>query len=186
MSVVSYARDVLLKFAVKRTGGLDLSQLDKIPDSLAWPLQRDGLAPTERLEQTREADPVQKLTSLMGLEVWLITGYDEAREVLGNPRHSTDIRPFMGKSGDVNKGDIGGLGFTDPPEHTRQRKLLQGEFTVRRLQRLKSMIDEIIESQLDETEKTAVEGLVDLAQTYAFPVPFRVICDLLGLRHEYR
>jgi len=186
MSVVSYARDVLLKFAVKRTGGLDLSQLDKIPDSLSWPLLRDGLAPTERLEQTREADPVQKLTSLMGLEVWLITGYDEAREVLGNPRHSTDIRPFMGKSGDVNKGDIGGLGFTDPPEHTRQRKLLQGEFTVRRLQRLKPMIDDIIEAQLDETEKSAVDGVVDLAQTYAFPVPFRVICDLLGLRDEDR
>lgn len=186
MSVVSYARDVLLKFAVKRTGGLDLSQLDKIPDSLAWPLQRDGLAPTARLEQTRESDPVQKLTSFMGLEVWLITGYDEAREVLGNPRHSTDIRPYMGKSGDVDKGDIGGLGFTDPPEHTRQRKLLQGEFTVRRLQRLKPMIDDIIEAQLEETEKSAVDGVVDLAQTYAFPVPFRVICDLLGLRDEDR
>ncbi|HMY09265.1 MAG TPA: cytochrome P450 [Marmoricola sp.] len=186
MSVVSYARDVLMKFAIKRTGGIDLSQLDRIPDSLAWPLQRDGLAPTARLEEARSADPVQRLTSFMGLEVWLITGYDEAREVLGNPRHSTDIRPYMGKSGDVNSGDIGGLGFTDPPEHTRQRKLLQGEFTVRRLQRLKPMIDDIIAAQLDETEKSAIDGVVDLAQTYAFPVPFRVICDLLGLRDEDR
>ncbi len=186
MSVVSYARDVLMKFAIKRTGGIDLSQLDRIPDSLAWPLQRDDLAPTARLEEARSADPVQRLTSFMGLEVWLITGYDEAREVLGNPKHSTDIRPYMGKSGDVNSGDIGGLGFTDPPEHTRQRKLLQGEFTVRRLQRLKPMIDDIIAAQLDETEKSAVDGAVDLAQTYAFPVPFRVICDLLGLRDEDR
>ena len=186
MSVVSFARDLLLSFAIKRTVGIDLSKLDKIPDSLAWPLQRDGLAPTQRLEEARESDPVQRLTSFMGLEVWLVTGYDEAREVLGNPNHSTDIRPYMGKSGDVNKGDIGGLGFTDPPEHTRQRKLLQGEFTVRRLQRLKPMIDEIVEAQLAETEAKAVDGVVDLAQTFAFPVPFRVICDLLGLRDEDR
>ncbi|HNA98089.1 MAG TPA: cytochrome P450, partial [Marmoricola sp.] len=38
----------------------------------------------------------------------------------------------------------------------------------------------------DETEKSAIDGVVDLAQTYAFPVPFRVICDLLGLRDEDR
>ena len=50
MSVVSVARDLLLSFAIKRTGGIDLSKLDKIPDSLAWPLQRDGLAPKQRLE----------------------------------------------------------------------------------------------------------------------------------------
>ena len=62
------------------------------------------------------------LTSMMGLEVWLVTGYEEAREVLGNVHHSTDISPYMGASGDVEKGDIGGLGFTDPPEHTPLRR----------------------------------------------------------------
>ncbi|MEZ5161424.1 MAG: hypothetical protein R2709_12225 [Marmoricola sp.] len=48
------------------------------------------------------------------------------------------------------------------------------------------MIDEIVEAQLAETEAKAVDGVVDLAQTFAFPVPFRVICDLLGLRDEDR
>jgi len=88
----------------------------------------------------------------------------------------------------VEKGDIGGLGFTDPPEHTRQRKLLTPEFTMRRLARLKPGIDEIIAHQLDETEAAAAAngGVVDLAQTFAFPVPFRVICDLLGLPDEQR
>ncbi len=178
----------VVKRVIARTGGIDLTKLDRIPDSLAWPLSRDGVDPTTRLTQFREQDPVQKLTSFMGLEVWLVTGYDEAREVLGNVHHSTDIRPFMGASGDVEKGDIGGLGFTDPPEHTRQRKLLQGEFTMRRLARLKDGIDEIIEHQLAETEAAAAagDGVVDLAQTFAFPVPFRVICDLLGLPAEQR
>lgn len=179
----------VMKRVIARTGGIDLTKLDKIPDSLAWPLVRDGVDPTPRLTGAREQDPVQKLASLMGLEIWLITGYDEAREVLGNVNHSTDIRPFMGASGDVEKGDIGGLGFTDPPEHTRQRKLLTPEFTMRRLARLKPGIEEIIERQLKETEieaAAAPDGVVDLARTFAFPVPFRVICDLLGLPDDQR
>jgi cytochrome P450 len=187
MSIISSLKSAVLKRIVARTGGVDFTKLDKIPDSLAWPLSRDGVDPTARLLAAREQDPVQKLTSFMGLELWLITGYDEAREVLGNVNHSTDIRPFMGKSGDVEKGDIGGLGFTDPPEHTRQRKLLTPEFTMRRLARLKPGIESIIEKQLQETEDAAAgDGVVDLVQTFAFPVPFRVICDLLGLPDEQR
>lgn len=189
MSLLESLKSAVLKRVIARTGGLDLTKLDKVPDTLAWPLSRDGVDPTARLTASREQDPVQKLASFMGLEIWLITGYDEAREVLGNVNHSTDIRPYMGKSGDVEKGDIGGLGFTDPPEHTRQRKLLTPEFTMRRLARLKPSIDEIISRQLEETETAAAanpDGIVDLAQTFAFPVPFQVICELLGLPAEQR
>lgn len=179
----------LARRLVARTGGIDLTKLDRVPDRLAWPLLRDGVDPTARLSAARDRDPVQRLASFMGLEIWLVTGYAEAREVLGNVHHSTDIRPYMGASGDVEKGDIGGLGFTDPPEHTRLRKLLTPEFTVRRLARLKPGIEDIIATQLDETEQAAAaspDGVVDLAQTFAFPVPFRVICDLLGLPAEQR
>ncbi len=189
MSVIDSLKSAVMKRVLARTGGLDLTKLDRIPNKLAWPLGRDGVDPTERLTASREKDPVQRLASLMGLEIWLITGYDEGREVLGNVNHSTDIRPYMGASGDVEKGDIGGLGFTDPPEHTRQRKLLTPEFTMRRLDRLKPGIADIIDRQLDETEAGAAAaegGVVDLVQTFAFPVPFRVICDLLGLDDEHR
>src|SRR5690348_7468525 len=164
-SVVSAVKSAVLKFIVARSGGIDFTKLDKIPDTIAWPLIREGVDPTQRLTEAREDAPVQKLASFMGLDIWLITGYDAAREVLGNVNHSTDIRPYMGKSGDVEKGDIGGLGFTDPPEHTRQRKLLTPEFTMRRLARLKDGIDDIVNHQLDETqaEADANGGVVDLA-----------------------
>jgi cytochrome P450 len=187
MSVISSLKTAVMKRIVARTGGIDFTKLDRLPGRVTWPLNRDGLNPTRRLTAAREQDPVQKLTSFMGLEAWLITGYDESREVLGNVHLSTDIRPYMGKSGDVATGDIGGLGFTDPPEHTRQRKLLTPEFTMRRLERLKPGISEIIERQLDETEAAAAAtGVVDLVQTFAFPIPFQVICDLLGLPDEQR
>ncbi|HEX7740699.1 MAG TPA: cytochrome P450 [Marmoricola sp.] len=182
MSLVASMTAAVRNRLIARAGGVDLTKLDRIPDRLAWPLLRDGVDPGPRLAKARDKDPLQKLTSFMGLEIWLATGYDAAREVLGNVSFSSDIRHLMGESGDVEKGDIGGLGFTDPPEHTRLRKLLTPEFTMRRLERLKPGIEAIIEHQLDETaEALASGGVADLVQTFAFPVPFRVICDLLGL-----
>jgi cytochrome P450 len=188
MSLLSSVKTAIVRRVVARNGGVDLTKLDRVPERLSWPLNRNGIDPTRRLARARDSEPVQRLVSFMGLEIWLVTGYDEAREVLGNVEHSTDIRHLMGQSGHVETGDIGGLGFTDPPEHTRQRKLLTPEFTMRRLDRLKPGIEEIVDRQLDETEAAAAAhgGVVDLAQTFAFPVPFQVICDLLGLPDDQR
>ena len=188
MSLLSSVKTAVVRRVVARSGGVDLTKLDRVPERLSWPLNRDGIDPTRRLTRAREADPVQRHASFLGLDIWLVTGYEEGRDVLANSSHSTDIRHLMGKSGDVDTGDIGGLGFTDPPKHTQLRKLLTPEFTVRRLERLKPGIQQIIADQLDETEAAARAngGVVDLAQTFAFPVPFRVICDLLGVPDEHR
>jgi cytochrome P450 len=187
MSVVAAIKTAVRTRLLARVGTLDLSRLDHLPDRLAWPLLREGIDPPARLARDRSVDPMQKVGSLMGIDIWMVTGYDEAREVLADSRHSSDIRHLMGRSGDVSTGDIGGLGFTDPPEHTRLRRLLTPEFTMRRLDRLKPGIEEIIARQLDETAEAAgPDGVVDLVQTFAFPVPFQVICDLLGLAAERR
>jgi cytochrome P450 len=168
--------------------GIDLTQLDKVPESLSWPLQRTGVDPVERLGELRAQQPVSKLTSFLGMTIWLVTGDAEAREVLADTTsYSNDIRPLMGKRGSTTDGDIGGLGFTDPPEHTRLRRLLTPEFTMRRLERLRPLVAGIVEHQLDEVERLAdSSGTVDLVPTFAFPVPFLVICELLGLPDEDR
>ncbi|NUR09657.1 MAG: cytochrome P450 [Nocardioidaceae bacterium] len=169
--------------------GIDLSQLEKVPDSLVWPLHRDGTDPVARIEEVREREPVHRLTSFLGLNIWLVTGEREVREVLADTgSYSNDIRPFVGKKGSRTDGDIGGLGFTDPPEHTKLRKLLTPEFTMRRLERLRPRIADIVERQLDEVEAQAAahDGVVDLVPAFAFPIPFLVICELLGLPDEDR
>ncbi len=118
----------------------------------------------------------------------MVTGDAEAREVLRDTTsYSTDIRPYMGKSGSATDGDIGGLGFTDPPDHTRLRALLTPEFTMRRLERLRPGIQAIVDRQVDEIAAAAQRAeTVDLVPTFAFPIPFLVICDLLGLPDEKR
>ena len=174
---------------VARAGGIDLTQVHRVPDRLSWPLDRQQADPHPRVGELRATDPVSKLVTFLGMDVWLVTGDAEAREVLGDTTsYSTDIRPYMGRRGSTTDGDFGGLGFTDPPEHTRLRKLLTPEFTMRRLRRLGPGIRAIIEHQLDEVERAAAagDGTVDLVPTYAFPVPFLVICDLLGMPDEKR
>jgi cytochrome P450 len=186
--LLDVVKGVVRRNLLARAGGIDLTQLDKVPDRLTWPLDRVVADPVPRVTALRDKDPVSKLITFLGMDIWLVTGDAEARAVLGDiTSYSTDIRPYYGKSGAVD-GDIGGLGFTDPPEHTRLRKLLTPEFTMRRLARLKPAIDRIIETQLDETERVAAEndGVADLVQTFAFPIPFLVICELLGLRDEDR
>jgi cytochrome P450 len=188
--LTTYLSSRVRRLVLSRVGaqGIDLSKLDKVPDHLAWPLQRVGADPVDRVGELREQAPVAKLTSFFGMNVWLVTGEREVKAVLADTSsYSNDIRPFMGRKGSVTDGDIGGLGFTDPPEHTRLRKLLTPEFTMRRLERLRPKIAEIVERQLDVVEEqAAATGAVDLVPSFAFPVPFLVICELLGLPDEDR
>jgi cytochrome P450 len=188
MSLVSTVKKAVRDRLIARAGGIDLTRLDKVPDVLSWPLQRDAMVPSQRLGATRDQEPVHRLTVFMGLEVWLVTGDAEAREVLSDTTsYSTDIRPYMGKSGSATDGDIGGLGFTDPPDHTRLRRLLTPEFTMRRLDRLRPGVQAIIDRQVAEIAQAGERAdTVDLVPTFAFPIPFLVICDLLGLPDEKR
>ncbi len=188
MSLVTTVKKAVRERLIARAGGIDLSHLDKVPDALSWPLRRDVVAPQPRLSALRDEDPVQRLASLLGLEVWLVTGDAETRQVLSDATsYSTDIRPYMGRSGSVTDGDFGGLGFTDPPDHTRLRRLLTPEFTMRRLERLRPGVGSIIDKQLHEIEAAGERAdTVDLVPTFAFPIPFLVICDLLGVPNEKR
>src|SRR5262245_10934250 len=170
----------------RATGGtLDLARLKVIPRSVSMPLRRNGVDPVPDLSRVRDTEPVHLLKRLFGLNVWIVTGYDEARAVLADTTNfSNDIRPLVGGGDSATAEGIGGLGFTDPPDHTRLRKFLTPEFTMRKLARLEPLITEIVDRQLDDV--AAAGPVADLVQTFAFPVPFQVISELLGLPVEDR
>ncbi|UMG94274.1 cytochrome P450 [Nocardioides sp. TF02-7] len=176
------------KWLLERTmrDGIDLRKLRFLPDSVTLPLRRDGLDPLPALAEVRDTEPVTKLADMFGKGVWLVSGYDEAREVLaGDPdTWSNDLGQFVSQDGRSPEEQIGGLGMTDPPLHTQLRKYLTPEFTMRRLQRLQPGIEAIVEARLDAMAAAGPD--VDLVQEFAFAVPFDVICDLLGLPVEDR
>jgi cytochrome P450 len=171
-----------------RQGG-ESSLLARLPDSALVPLRRNQLDPVDELRLLREKQPVGRLRLPLGVRVWLVTGYDEARAVLAAADvFSNDFRHVVARAGiPVGHHHPGGLGFTDPPGHTRLRHLLTPEFTMRKLSKLAPQIDAIITGQLDEMAAVADrDGSVDLAEHFAAPIPSLVICDLLGIPSEDR
>lgn len=165
--------------------GIDLRKLRFLPDSITMPLQRSGLDPLPQMARVQATAPVAKLADMFGKGVWLVSGYDEAREVLADAdAWSNDLGQFVSQEGRDPSERIGGLGMTDPPLHTQLRRYLTPEFTMRRLARLQPGIEAIVASRLDAME--AAGPAVDLVQEFAFAVPFDVICDLLGLPVEDR
>jgi cytochrome P450 len=64
----------------------------------------------------------------------------------------------------------------DPPDHTRLRRLVSAGFTARRVERLEPRIAALAGELL-----AGMSGDVDLIDTYAFPLPIQVICELLGV-----
>jgi cytochrome P450 len=167
---------------------MDLSKLGLFPAAALMPLRRVELDPVPELGALREATPVSKLVLPFGVNVWLVTGYEPVKEVLGNAKaFSNDFANIAGRAGTEDSGNPGGLGFADPPVHTRLRKLLTPEFTMRRLARLTPGIEAIVHERLDAMAALGAAGQpVDLVKEFAFPVPSLVICELLGVPYEDR
>ena len=182
--VVGWVARTYLAWRSRR--GLDPVSL--LPAHALMPLRRDGVDPVPALREAREDSPVRHFPLPFGVTAWLITGHEEARAVLGRTRGlSTDFSHLVGQAGVEAGQNPGGLGFTDPPEHTRLRRLLTPEFTARRLSRLGPRITEIVDGRLDAMAELAAAGEpVDLVRDFATPIPSLTICELLGIPYEER
>lgn len=161
-------------------GSLDLRKLKVMPPVTRLPMRRDAVDPVPKLMDLQRSEPVTRLMQAFGMNIWLVTGYEEAKAVLADgDGFSNDLGRFVSTDGREGKDQIGGLGMIDPPLHTTMRRYLTPEFTMRRLARLQPTIDRIVAERLDAMAAAGPE--VDLVSEFAFPIPFEVICDLLGL-----
>ena len=139
----------------------------------------------------RQAGPVQRAVLARGEPVWLITGHDDARALLADPRLSTDffgVRALLpGAAGPYESPLSAHMLNTDPPAHTRLRSLVDQAFTTRNVARLRPRIEQIADELLD---RLPVGGPADLIEDYAVPLPVTVICELLGVpagdRNDFR
>ncbi|WP_405783853.1 cytochrome P450 [Streptomyces sp. NBC_01378] len=110
-------------------------------------------------------------------EAWLIVGHEEARAALTDPR-LVKSPAKLGFSG-LDEELIGThLLITDPPHHARLRSLVTRAFTTRRVESLRPRIQRITDDLLDAM---LPHGRADLVESFAFPLPLTVICELLGV-----
>uniref|UniRef100_UPI003CC9224D Cytochrome P450 n=1 Tax=Streptomyces aculeolatus TaxID=270689 RepID=UPI003CC9224D len=158
--------------------------------------------PPPGLLERRGQDAVQPLQLLNGARAWLVTGFEEARTVLSDARFSADrvrhreatsLQPHevaefeagtLPPGPAVESREDGFFVFMDPPEHTRIRRLLTGQFTVRRMRALEDRVTEIAVEHIEAMKAAGTEA--DLVPAFALPLPSLIICELLGVDYADR
>ncbi len=155
-------------------------------------MRRDAFSPTAELREVRKTDGVRTFTNAFGIQVYLVTRHEDIKDLLSDHERFSNTRPpgfvlpgapSMPEEEQANSraGNLLGL---DPPEHSRLRRMLTPEFTIRRIKRLEPRIVEIVDAQLDAMESSGPP--VDLVQNFALPIPSLVICELLGVPYDDR
>lgn len=150
----------------------------------------DPFDPPDEIQVLSGLEPIHRLAFPDGHVGWLVTKHELARAVLADSRFSArqELRHFPIDA--TAAGELSGPtepGFfirMDPPDHTRYRRLLTGQFTVRRMKELEPRVTEIVDERLDAMER--IGPPVDLVREFALPVPSLVICELLGVPYEER
>ncbi|MFG1974916.1 cytochrome P450 [Nonomuraea fuscirosea] len=152
-----------------------------------------GRCPFDPPPGLRGQGAIRPVDLLNGARAWLVTGFDEARTVLSDPRFSADKlrhhdatspRP-PGPAGQETAERADGIFvFMDPPEHTRLRRPLTGQFTVRRMRQLEARVREIAVEHIEAMRAAGPEA--DLVPAFALPLPSLVICELLGVDYADR
>lgn len=138
--------------------------------------------PYPHYRELRDAAPVQEHP--MGF--WFITRHDEVADLLRanlsvEQRHLAPhpVRDQVRGASGVDHLRGGGLSMLDrdPPDHTRLRRLVSKAFTPRAVEALRPRIQQLVDDSLDR-----IDGGGDLVAELAFPLPFAVINEMLGMQ----
>jgi cytochrome P450 len=130
---------------------------------------------------------VHRVTLVDGHDAWLVVRHEEARAALNDQRLSKDMHAALAANAGVVSEGLPGPAFArhmltvDPPDHTRLRRLVSSAFSPRRIEALRPRIQEIVDQLLDAIAAEGADRRVDLVARFAFPLPFTVICELLGV-----
>lgn len=151
--------------------------------------QEDALRhPPELVE--RRGCPVSRVRLVSGDEALLLTGYDDVKAMLADPRFTR--RLTAPDAARLTASDSGGLFNEESPiarmmegdGHLRWRRMMGRTFTARRVNAMRPRVEEIAHRLIDDM--LAGERPADLNAALGFPLPVFVICELLGVPAEER
>ncbi|MER7579601.1 cytochrome P450 [Kitasatospora sp. NPDC097691] len=142
--------------------------------------------PPPAYQQARQEEPVTRVSLWDGAPSWLVTRHEDIKAVLSDPRFSSDsTRPgFPFISAGIRQLNTGQPTFIrmDDPEHARLRRMLTGEFMIKKVEALRPEIQRIADDLLDRM--TTGRTGADLVHEFALPLPSLVICLLLGVPYR--
>src|SRR6266481_4611686 len=133
--------------------------LEETPQTYAW------------FEEMRSSDPV-----FYDGRTWHAFRYEEVSQVM------TDYTHFSSQAFGVAGSFLHNtLVAKDPPDHRKLRNLVNQAFTPRTVARLSDRIAQITQELLDEVKS---RGKMDVVSDIAFPLPAKVIAEMLGVPPE--
>ena len=153
----------------------------------AYPIPRScPFDPPHEYIELRAQHPVFKVNLPTGKQAWLITRHEDVRKVLEDRRMSADMShpnfPSPREHSNVDSPLKGSFMRSDGEAHYRIRKMLNREFTAKRAESMRPVVQEIVDELLDRME--AAGPPADLIEVLALPVPSTVICRLLGVPYD--
>ncbi|MFG1795075.1 cytochrome P450 [Nocardia sp. NPDC049149] len=149
------------------------------------PMVGDLAGETARL---RAAGPLARI-ELLGVPAWTVTEHAVARQLLVDPRLIKDINGWsLWNSGVVTRQwpligmiDAGRSMFTvDGAEHRRLRIKTTQALSPRRLDEIRPTIERLTVELLDAIAASG-QDVVDLKEVFAYPLPMRVVGELMGV-----
>jgi cytochrome P450 len=144
------------------------------PGFTAWPY--------DQYRRLREHEPVHRTP----LGSWNLSRYADVVRILRDPTLSVEqanATPLPGMeelremAGDRSRGARAMLNL-DPPDHDRLRRLVSKAFTPKTVQGLRPRVQELVDGALDRAEE---RGEMDVVADLAFPLPFTIIAEMLGM-----
>lgn len=137
----------------------------------------------------RERSPIHEFRFHIGdVRMWMVTRYDDVRDVLADPRFSSEARTW-GTPEFKDAGLVPGAGsvleksltVVDAPAHTRLRRLASKAFMPRRIAQWRAATHKVVSATLDECEK---RGAIDVMDDYAGVIGSGLMGEILGVRIE--
>lgn len=118
------------------------------------------------------------------LHAWVVTRYEDVLTVF--QQFSADRTPTPEQLSERGLAAFTPLArimvrqmlFLDPPAHGRVRRLASKAFTARRVERLRSHIQQITDRLLDQVQD---KGTMDVIKDLAYPLPAIVTAEMLGV-----
>jgi cytochrome P450 len=192
-SGAAYVTDVTSRSGRRRAYG-PLVTTSETPDTGYLPVMLNPFEPGffddpySQYRLVREQDPVH----LSPIGAFALFRYDDVHHVLLDPglsvedRHlkaapstaDPDIEAMRAERNENDRGNHSMLNL-DPPDHHRLRRLVSKVFTPRTIEELRPRVQQLVDEHLDDAVAAGTD--VDLIAALAFPLPFIVISELLGI-----
>ncbi|MEU5305119.1 cytochrome P450 [Streptomyces noursei] len=140
----------------------------------------DKLNVDATLAEISGEEPILRVRLPFGGDGWLVTRHADVKTVLADPRFSraAAVGDHVPRTVAVGLPRTSMLSM-DPPEHSRLRRRVANAFTVRRVEKLRPRVEEIVDGLLDTMIDAGAPA--DLTQALTWSLPITVICELLGV-----